>query len=83
MYLQPACWHLGCYSIQMALSLTIPGLACSLQPLCEVADKVKEEITLRYTDHFVADFNKQGEPLRAAQAQTLSYAGTEVLGACA
>ena len=59
-------------------SLTVSVLARTLQPLCEMADKVKEEISLRYTDHFISDLNEQGEPLRAAQTQALSDTGTKV-----
>ena len=59
-------------------SLTVSVLVRMLQPLCEMADKVKEEISLGYTDLFISDLNEQGEPLRTAQTQAFSDTGTKV-----
>ena len=58
---------------------TISGLAGSFEPISEVTHKVKEEIAVRHTDHFVADLYKQREPFCSLQTQTLSNGGTELL----
>ena len=67
------------YFPQRTSSLTIPDL---LQTLCEVANKVKEEVFLGYANHHVTDLNKHREPLRAVQTQMFSNATTYVFGTC-
>ena len=42
--------------------LTISGLACSFEPVCEMTDKVEEEVSIWYADHFVTDLDEEGEP---------------------
>ena len=44
-----------------------------------MTNKVKEEVSIRYTDHFVADLDKEGKPLGCLEAQALSDVGTELL----
>ena len=58
--------------------LTISGLTGSLEPISEVTHKIKEEITVWYTDHFVADLYKQRESFCSLQTQALSNGGAEL-----
>ena len=61
-------------------TLTIFGLPCTFQPLCEVTHEVEEEVSVWHADDLVTDLDKEGEALRGSQAKTLSNAGTKVLG---
>ena len=47
-----------------------------------MADKVKEEFSLRYTDHHITNLNEQGKPLRPVQPQLSSNTGTNVPRMC-
>ena len=53
-----------------------PGL---LNPVCQMADKVEEEVTLRHRDHLVGDLDEQGEALGRPQVQPLRDVAAEVL----
>ena len=62
--------------------LTISGWPRLLDPVCEMTDEVKEEISLRDADHFVSDFNKQTEAFTGPQVESLPDILTEILGSC-
>ena len=48
-------------------SFTISGWSGLLDPICEVSNEVKEEVTLRNTDNFVRNFDKQTKPFARSQ----------------
>ena len=64
-------------------TLTILPLTSSLQPLREMADKIKEEVTLGNTDDLITDLNEEREPLSTPQSQALGNSLTEFLGTSA
>ena len=51
-------------------------------PISDVPNKVKEEISFRHTDHFVSDLDKQTEAFTGSQVESLADILTEVLGSC-
>ena len=64
------------------IQLTISSGTGFLDPVSQVADKIKEEISLRNTDDLVSDLDKETEALAGSQVQSLPNILTEILGSC-
>ena len=62
--------------------LTISCGPSFLDPVSQVADEIKEEISLRDADHLVSDLYKQTEALAGPQVESLANILTEILGSC-
>ena len=64
----------------MVVRLTVSGRSSLLNPVCEVADKVKEEVALRNTDDLVGDLDKQTKALAGPKVEPLGDVLAEIFG---
>ena len=62
------------------IQLTISSRTGFLDPVSQVADKIKEEISLRDADDLVSDLYKETEALAGPQVESLPNILTEILG---
>ena len=60
-------------------SLTVSGWPRLLNPVGQVANKVKEEIPFWNADDFVGNLDKEAEAFTGSKVEPLSYVLTEVL----
>ena len=60
--------------------LTVTCWTSFLDPVSQVTNKIKEEVTLGNTDHLVRDLDKQTESFAGSQVQPLCNVLTEILG---
>ena len=70
------------FAFHFKIQLTISSGTGFLDPVGQVADKIKEEISLRNTDDLVSDLDKQTKALAGSQVQSLPNILTEILGSC-
>lgn len=61
---------------------SVPSRSSLSDPVGQVANKVKEKVTLWHTDHFVSNLDEEAEAFSRSQIQPLCNIETEVFGAC-
>ncbi len=61
-------------------SRTVPCRSSLFDPICQMSNKIEEEIAFRNRNDFVCDLDEEAEPFRRPQVQPLRDVLAKVLG---